>query len=223
MNILDPRIYVLFTMHVQFINLYFFFKILQKDIWSEEEDKALIEAHAEIGNKWAEIAKRLPGRTENSIKNHWNATKRRQFSKRKCRSKYPRASLLQDYIKSLNLDAAGSSKHQRKNSSNINANNKSKAATKSSPPAAAEQDFCRSDHLVPDFDFNEVPDFDFDDKLFDENCSIDSLIEEMTCAPVVDHQKSLDMKVRPLDVPPVMEFEVKKELDLVEMISEANL
>jgi RNA recognition motif-containing protein len=46
----------------------------------------------------------LPGRTENSIKNHWNATKRRQYSKRKCRSKYPRGTLLQDYIKSLNLD-----------------------------------------------------------------------------------------------------------------------
>lgn len=197
---------------------------MQKETWSEEEDKALIEAHAEIGNKWAEIAKRLPGRTENSIKNHWNATKRRQFSKRKCRSKYPRASLLQDYIKSLNLDAASSSKHPRKNSSNGNANNKSKAATESSsPPAAAEQDFCASDRLVPDFDFNEVPDFDFDDKLFHENCSIDSLIEEMPCAPVVDHQKSLEMKVPPLDVPPVMDFEAKKELDLVEMISLANL
>ncbi|KAK7849212.1 transcription factor myb98 [Quercus suber] len=77
---------------------------IKKDTWSEEEDKVLIQAHAQIGNKWAEIAKRLPGRTENSIKNHWNATKRRQYSKRKCRSKYPRGSLLQEYIKGLNLD-----------------------------------------------------------------------------------------------------------------------
>lgn len=63
----------------------------------------LIQAHSEIGNKWAEIAKRLPGRTENSIKNRWNATKRRQFSVKRCHSsKYPRSgSLLQNYIKSL--------------------------------------------------------------------------------------------------------------------------
>lgn len=37
----------------------------------------LIEAHKIVGNKWTEIAKKLPGRSENRIKNHWNATKRR--------------------------------------------------------------------------------------------------------------------------------------------------
>ncbi|KAA3459671.1 myb-like protein Q [Gossypium australe] len=184
---------------------------IKKDTWSEEEDKVLIQAHIEIGNKWAEIAKRLPGRTENSIKNHWNATKRRQFSKRKCRSKYPRGSILQEYIKSLNLDstAAAAARSHEKASDGATV----KAADNKSSSIKQPQGLDigpSTDRLVPEYEYDEVHEFSFDEKLLQESCSIESLLDQIPSTAAMADEKSFQMEDMGA---------VKKEMDLVEMIS----
>ncbi|KAM7513040.1 hypothetical protein LguiB_011915 [Lonicera macranthoides] len=50
---------------------------------SAEEEELIIRLHGLLGNRWSLIAGRLPGRTDNEIKNYWNTSlsKRTQVPK----------------------------------------------------------------------------------------------------------------------------------------------
>ncbi|XP_017698697.2 uncharacterized protein LOC103708649 isoform X2 [Phoenix dactylifera] len=52
---------------------------IKKDAWTPEEEVTLIHAHQIYGNKWAKITKFLPGRADNSIKNHWNCSVKKKL------------------------------------------------------------------------------------------------------------------------------------------------
>ncbi|KAK9683723.1 hypothetical protein RND81_10G160700 [Saponaria officinalis] len=52
---------------------------IKREAWTQEEELVLIRAHELHGNKWAELTKYLPGRTDNSIKNHWNSSVKKKI------------------------------------------------------------------------------------------------------------------------------------------------
>ncbi|EOA17172.1 hypothetical protein CARUB_v10005438mg [Capsella rubella] len=52
---------------------------LKRGNFTLDEDDLIIKLHSLLGNKWSLIATRLPGRTDNEIKNYWNTHVKRKL------------------------------------------------------------------------------------------------------------------------------------------------
>ncbi|KAG2320086.1 hypothetical protein Bca4012_053631 [Brassica carinata] len=55
---------------------------LKRGAFSPEEENLIVELHSVLGNRWSQIAARLPGRTDNEIKNLWNSSIKKKLKQR---------------------------------------------------------------------------------------------------------------------------------------------
>lgn len=52
---------------------------IKRGNFGQDEEDLIIKLHALLGNRWSLIAGRLPGRTDNEVKNYWNSHIRRKL------------------------------------------------------------------------------------------------------------------------------------------------
>ncbi|CAI9757009.1 unnamed protein product [Fraxinus pennsylvanica] len=89
---------------------------LKKGPFTEEEERIIIKLHFKYGNKWSRIASKIPGRTDNEIKNFWH--KRVKKCRKHHRLIYPVCIEDDDEIPA-NIDNTNNEKHYAADEINV--------------------------------------------------------------------------------------------------------
>ncbi|KAF6168522.1 hypothetical protein GIB67_015069 [Kingdonia uniflora] len=56
---------------------------LKRGRMTPQEERLVLELHSRWGNRWSRIARKLPGRTDNEIKNYWRTHMRKKAQEKK--------------------------------------------------------------------------------------------------------------------------------------------
>ncbi|CAA3029786.1 transcription factor MYB48-like isoform X2 [Olea europaea var. sylvestris] len=67
---------------------------LKRGKMTPHEQRLVLQLHSKLGNRWSKIAQKLPGRTDNEIKNYWRTHMRKSAQERKKSAVSPSSSSL---------------------------------------------------------------------------------------------------------------------------------
>ncbi|CAN1131966.1 Transcription factor MYB14, partial [Linum perenne] len=54
---------------------------IKRGNFTSEEEETIVKLHQMLGNRWSAMAARLPGRTDNEIKNYWHSNLKKKWEK----------------------------------------------------------------------------------------------------------------------------------------------
>ncbi|PRQ51264.1 putative transcription factor MYB-HB-like family [Rosa chinensis] len=89
---------------------------------TEDEEELIIRLHKLLGNRWSLIAGRIPGRTDNEIKNYWNSRLKRKLQQQNHLEvpEVPRNKEIREDLSSSAAVAAAAEKNPHLTGNNVN-------------------------------------------------------------------------------------------------------
>ncbi|XP_076916325.1 transcription factor MYB16-like [Bidens hawaiensis] len=77
---------------------------LKRGLFSQQEEDRILNLHQVLGNRWAQIAAQLPGRTDNEIKNYWNSSLKKKLIKQGIDPNTHKPIIDKDYLKDKKIE-----------------------------------------------------------------------------------------------------------------------